>query len=668
MRRQAIGRASESIRSLELWLAVAMFVVAIPLHYPQELLPFLNIEDPDSVLGLERHAIERVLMLVPITYVGFLFGMRAALAASAFALTIMLPRALAISPDRPDALAEVTAVIFAGAVINIGFERIRRERERRQEALSRLQEAQQQLQSQLRVIETSERQLGAVNAISSIVSQSLNLQDILNRAADKVVEVANVEAVLIFLLDEDSNELALETYQGVSEQFAASVKRMKVGEGFNGRVAQTGEPLVVEDASHDPRLTKAVVSQEKIQAQLIVPLKSKGKVLGTLCVATRRPRRFAPEEIDLLCAGGNVIGIAVESARLYQEERLMAEQLRVSEKKYRDLFEGAEDAIWVENLDGEIIMANEACAKLTGHSVEGLVGMDVRELLSGEASQRGREVRRRLLHGDALDRPFEHRMRRKDGSEALLRLSISLVTSGSQPTGYQLIARDITEERRMEENLRFYLHQITEAQEEERKRIARELHDETAQELVALSRQLDSFISAPRKLSERDVKLLEDVRGRADKLLEGVRRFSQDLRPSVLDDLGLLPALEWLISELEEEFGMPIGMAVLGSERRFSPDVELVLFRIAQEALRNVWRHSEASRAWVTVEFGEGKTSLSVRDNGKGFEVPGSVADLANVGKLGLAGMEERARLVGGVLTLDSQPGEGAIVTIEVPA
>jgi two-component system sensor histidine kinase DegS len=654
------------MRSVELWLAVAMFIVAIPMHYPDELLPFLHIEEPGSVLGLERHAIERVFMLLPITYVGFLFGMRAGLTASALALAIMLPRALVISDYRSDALVEVAGVIIAGAVINVGFERVRREQERRQEVLSRLQAAQQQLQSQLQVIQMSERQLAAVNAISSIVSQSLELRDILNLAAEKVVEVANLETILIFLVDEATDELVLETYRGISEITAASVKRMKVGEGFNGLVAQTGEPLVVEDASHDPRLTRMAVSQEKIQAQLIVPLKSKGKVLGTFCVAARHPRRFAAEEIELLCAGGNVIGIAVENARLYQEERLMAEQLRMSEKNYRDLFESAEEAIWVQNMNGEIIMANEASVKLTGYSRQELIGMNVKDFLSGEALQRAREVRHKLLRGEALDGPYEQGLMKEDGSEVRLRLSASLIIRDGQPKAFQLIARDITEDKRMEENLRFYLHEVTKAQEEERKRIARELHDETAQELVALSRQLDSVISAARRLSKRDMKLLEGVRAQADRLLAGVRRFSQDLRPSVLDDLGLLPALDWLVSDLEEHFGMTIGMAVLGAERRFSPDVELVLFRIAQEGLRNVGRHSGASRAWLTLEFGDGKTTLTVTDKGKGFEVPQRMEDLANAGRLGLAGMEERVRLVGGNLTLESEPGKGTTVTVEV--
>jgi PAS domain S-box-containing protein len=452
MKREATGRISEALRSVELWVAVAMFMVVIPLQYPHELIPFLHIKDPESVLGLQRHAIERVFILLPITYVGFLFGMRAGLAASALALAIMLPRALFISDYRSDALVEVGGVVAAGAVINVGFERLRAERERREEVLSRLQAAQEQLQTQFQVIQMSERQLAAVNDISSIVSQSLELRDILNLAADKVVELANVDAVLISLVDEGSHELVLETYQGISELTAASVKRMKVGEGLDGRVAQTGEPLVVEDASHDPRLTKPMIAQEKIQAQFIVPLKSKGKVLGTLCVATRNPRRFAPEEIDLLCASGNVIGIAVENARLYQKEREIAAWLQRSEESYRGLLENATEAILFHDLKGKIIAANRACLELTGYSREELIGMNVKDFLSSEGLKQAREVRGKLLRGEALDGPYEQGLTKEDGSEVRLRLSAILITRDGYPKAFQLTARDITEERLTEHN------------------------------------------------------------------------------------------------------------------------------------------------------------------------------------------------------------------------
>jgi signal transduction histidine kinase len=219
----------------------------------------------------------------------------------------------------------------------------------------------------------------------------------------------------------------------------------------------------------------------------------------------------------------------------------------------------------------------------------------------------------------------------------------------------------------MKENLRFYLQQVTMAQEEERKRIARELHDDTIQELVVLSRQLDSFSSRPEGLSNEEKLLLERLWQQTTNIIDGVRRLSQDLRPAALDSLGLLPALEWLASEVERHSGIRVEVKTQGTEQRVAPEAGLVLFRIAQEALRNVWRHSQATKAEVMVAFRESKVRITITDNGKGFHLRGSIGDLAKDGKLGLAGMQERAKLLGGELKIESQPDKGTVVTVEAP-
>jgi two-component system sensor histidine kinase DegS len=226
---------------------------------------------------------------------------------------------------------------------------------------------------------------------------------------------------------------------------------------------------------------------------------------------------------------------------------------------------------------------------------------------------------------------------------------------------------DVTERKKADENLRRYLHEISRAQEDERKRIARELHDDTAQDLVILLRKVDELMSGAGKLSPPDKKRLEGLRQQTAKVMDGVHRFSQDLRPSVLDDLGLLPALEWLASDLTEHFGITVEMKVTGSARRLPVEVDLVVFRVAQEALRNVWKHSGASKARVTLEFGHNKGVLTIKDEGKGFELPEEIDDLTLAGKLGLAGMQERAQLIGGSLKLQSTPGKGTTVTMEFP-
>jgi len=370
---------------------------------------------------------------------------------------------------------------------------------------------------------------------------------------------------------------------------------------------------------------------------------------------------------------GNVLAISFHALRREREYRtkleVTYEELQTSEERYRELFENALDAIWLHDLEGNIIAANRSAEKLTGYSVEKLAKMNVRSFLSEESLNLAGQIRHKLLANESAEQPYEQHLIRKDGSEILVQLATSLVFNKGEPVAFQHIARDVTEQKRMDENLRFYLRQATRAQEEERKRISRELHDDTIQALVVLSRQLDALVSRDKGLPEENRLRLEELWQHTDNILRGVRRLSQDLRPAALDSLGLLPALEWLVSDASEYSGIAAKVSVIGKEHHHLPEeVAIALFRITQEALRNVWRHSGATSAEITVEFDESTTRITVSDNGKGFKLPEKIGDLAKDGKLGLAGMQERAQLVGGTLTVQSQPGSGASVTVNVPA
>lgn len=185
---------------------------------------------------------------------------------------------------------------------------------------------------------------------------------------------------------------------------------------------------------------------------------------------------------------------------------------------------------------------------------------------------------------------------------------------------------------------------------------------------MALSRQLDVLASRGKELSPENSLLLKELRQQTNQTMQRVRRFSQDLRPVALDRLGLLPALEWLTSDVKRYSGITTRLDVIGTERRLPEEAEVALFRIAQEALRNVWRHSQATKAEITIEFDQNRIKMSVSDNGKGFSVPKAIGDLARDGRLGLAGMQERARLLGGALVVQSEPGRGCSITVEIPA
>ncbi|MFO8010014.1 MAG: PAS domain S-box protein [Dehalococcoidia bacterium] len=561
-------------------------------------------------------------------------------------------------------MIETIAVFIVGNSTAFSLELLRRERQRSAE----LEQTQVELQNQLEVIKENERQLAALNQTATIISQSLQLGQVLDSAVSCVMDVMSVEVIRIYIIDEENAELVLFAHRGVSEDFVRNVGRIPMGEGFNGRVAENGEPLFVQDASEDSRLTKMVVRDENIRSQLIVPMMAKGKVVGTLSVAMHRYRQFFPEEIDLLTAIANQIGVAVDNARLYEHELEVVGQLRASEQRYRELFENAHDAIWIHDLDDRIVAANDAFVRLTGYTLDELDALGASKLISHDTRPTVDSMEHDILTGETVGSRGEVRLVKKDGSEAVIQLSISLVAANGNPAAIQSIAHDMTDEKRMQENLHFFIRQITRAQEEERKRIAQELHDDTVQALAILARQMDALVVKGDKLRRQEfVGRLEELRQETNYIMQGVQHLSQDLRPATLDRLGILAAVEWLASRTAEYSGIEVDVRFIGEERRLPDEVGLVLFRITQEALRNVWRHAEATLAEVVVEFGHNKTSISVQDNGKGFDAPDSMADLPRYGKLGLAGMEDRAQLLGGTVEIISSPNKGTTVRVELP-
>lgn len=497
-------RWRSTLASRPFWAVAAVLAATALFHYFQTyLLPF-----PANTF-LSRHAVQRIIFVLPIAIATFAFGLAGGLITLALAVLIMLPRAIWLSPYPVDALIETVATAVVGYLLTWMIDAQAREKALRQKAMSRL---------------------SAINAITAIVTESLELEQILNGALDKVLEVMGLETGLIFLMDRQTRELVLAAYQGMSKESAAELGRLGPGEGSWGQVAQSGELMVVQDGSQDP----PAVQREGLRTKIIVPLKSKDKVQGVLAAATRRLRPFLPAELELITAIGSEIGVAVENARLY-------------------------------------------------------------------------------------------------------------------------------------EGMRFYARQITQAQEDERKRIARELHDETIQTLIVISRRLEGLATPRQQSPEAAMQRLASLQELIGNTLRDMRRFVQDLRPPTLDHLGLVAAVEGLTSDLTEKDEIETEVRVTGEAKRLVLEEELVLFRIAQEALSNVRRHSGASRVTVHVEFWPRQVRMTIHDNGRGFNAPERIDDLASTGKLGLLGMQERARTLGGTLTVQSEPGQGTVVVVEVP-
>jgi len=488
--------------------------------------------------------------------------------------------------------------------------------------------------------------------VSTIINQSLIFEEVLDITIEKIKEIIDIDIVLIFFLDDDSGLLNLKSHRGASKEFVSDVSKLKVGQGFNGYVAKTGESIFVEDIAQDSRFLKEIKKYEKIKSIYIVPLKSKDNIIGTLCIAKYNIKKFTQEEKKLLKLIGIELGVAAEKAYFLKELQKIGE-------RFQEIFEKANDAIWIQDKSGKIISANQAMSKLTGYTLDELVSRNVSQFFKPNCIKIVDTVRKIR---EKVNQPYEQKIIKKNGKEAIFMLSTSLLGNDKTPV-FLNIARDITDERRLQENLRLYADQINNAYEEERKRIARELHDDTIQTFVAISRRLDNYISQNMKNKKESLKPLEMIHKNIDESLVRIRRFVQDLRPPTLEYLGLFPALRELANQIQDQSGIEINLKTKELRSNFTPEKELLIYRIVQEAIRNIWKHSDAVKADIIIKSDKKRTIVKISDNGIGFEIKKG-SKFLEMGKLGLMGMKERAHLLGGMLDILSKPNKGTIITL----
>ncbi len=221
--------------------------------------------------------------------------------------------------------------------------------------------------------------------------------------------------------------------------------------------------------------------------------------------------------------------------------------------------------------------------------------------------------------------------------------------------------------RAAQQTLRGYINTMTRTQEDERRRLARELHDETIQDLIALDQQVQMIGMNLRQQGLDDIEGLRELHQATQDSIHKVRRLSRGLRPIYLEDLGLIPALEMLSRDSQSELEIPITFKVEGEVYRLGPEVELALYRIVQETLSNVGRHAQAKHVWMEVIFDETDVLITVQDDGVGFLIPDQTSEFAHDGHYGLIGMYERSVLIDAQLNIHSDPDHGTSITIHLP-
>ncbi len=340
--------------------------------------------------------------------------------------------------------------------------------------------------------------------------------------------------------------------------------------------------------------------------------------------------------------------------------------LTESEARANALIEYAPAGIYEIDIQGtRFIRVNDAVSKITGYSHQELLAMNPTKLLEEESRMAFAEMVRRKLAGEKVPDTADFKARKKDGT--LIYVSLQASFSQTEPGVVFVIAHDITERKMMERELEIYARRVTEVQEEERKRIAYELHDDTAQYLSILKMQLGSVIDSGKIEDPQVLEKLQYLEKDAGRAFEDIRRYSHELRPVTLERMGLMAALEQVADDHNKLGQINVNLKVGGAEPVLEEEVKLGFFRIAQEALNNVRKHAKASLATITLTFQENRLDMLVSDNGNGFDVKEAAARAGGKGSLGLMSMRERANLIGASLNIESKPGRGTNIRVEVP-
>jgi len=351
---------------------------------------------------------------------------------------------------------------------------------------------------------------------------------------------------------------------------------------------------------------------------------------------------------------------------LSNEQGLKAE-IDALNRHMRAVFELAPIAIWITQ-DDRIVFANRACATLFGATDNAtLIGRSIYTLLSPESHATLRQTVDRALTTDAPVPLAGERIARLDGATRDVEIAVSALPDHGQ-TAVQMVITDITERAREHEELersRRELRRLSaglvDAREEERRRIARELHDELGQRLTALKMELSS-LAKPRRSGAPDQRIaamLEMV----DDTVASVRRIATDLRPMMLDDLGLNAAIEWLARDAARRIGIEISLQLGEADPPISAAATIAVYRMVQEALTNIARHAKATAVHIEIRCEPDELLLVVRDDGIGF---GEQA-MHREGTHGLMGIRERARILGGQLEIGNAPGGGGRIAVRMP-
>ena len=439
------------------------------------------------------------------------------------------------------------------------------------------------------------------------------------------------------------------------------------GQGLPGWLLEHPGPYLTNDATSDPQITPELTARFGIRSAIAVPiLDAHGEVIGFFEIHNKRSGSgFGAFDEEKLLTVSRAVSIAIQNALAYRKVLRADEALRLSEQRYRELVENANDIIYTRDLAGNFTSFNRAAERITGYSLEEALKMNIAQITASDSPKVSAPLGQ-PRGADGGPATYDLEIAAKDGRRLSLEVSTRLIYEDGRPVGVQGIARDVTERKRAERALRQLSGHLLRFQDTERRRIARELHDSTAQTLAALAMNLARVKEAGASLDAQAARAVDESLELAASCSREIRTLSYLLHPPLLDELGLSAALRWYADGFAQRSGIRVDLDVTPKPGRLRPDVELALFRIVQESLTNIHRHSGSSRAMIRVAIAPSEVVLRVSDEGHGMPHEGSLGPAVSGVGVGIAGMRERVSQLGGRLEIRSGH-RGTIVEAALP-
>ena len=525
------------------------------------------------------------------------------------------------------------------------------------------------------------------------LSSELSLDGLLQRLVETAAELTGARYAALGVIDKSGQALERFLTTGIDPETHAAIGDLPRGRGILGVLIREGQTLRLHDIADDPRSVGFPRHHPPMKTFLGVPIRLRGVAYGNLYLTEKQGGGdFTEEDEELTQLLAAQAAVAIENARLYESSTRWLRQLEslneignalASELELEPLLALVARRLR-EFVDARLVLiALPSGGSLRGAAAEGegsygVVGMELEFVGSkaGRVLERGRSERvdsvledpevdqqaaRRLGVHSALFVPLIVR-----GRGIGVAIAHDKLGPGPSFTDDDLrLAETLTQRAAVAVDLservsRDAVRRVVAAQELERARLARELHDETGQALTSILLGLKPLEQAAR--SDETLAAVSSVRELVVSTLQDVRRLAVELRPSALDDFGLVSAVERLADTFREQTGMHVDLEARIGDDRLPGEVETALYRIVQEALTNIVKHAEASRVSILLTRKDGSAVAIVEDDGLGFD-PGAAREQG----LGLTGMRERVGLVGGRLRIESATGAGATLVAEVP-